>query len=559
MIKLISLEIENFRSIIGTPLSLTFSDFTAIVGPNNCGKSNILRAMQLFFTGMIEGGKYSTDNDFPKSVALNKHSQTKITTTISFEPSKDALLKRSLDEIESASKQKRLDNNQITLRLSYSKNGVESWQFIGKLGALNINKELIFKVRDGLRQSIIFKYIPVGRDSLDSITNEIGSELIKTIFSGWSGAVKKRKDINNSIDALVGKLKPELLTSSTAVTKSMKAVFHEIKSLELQLPFENLEEMLPSLRPVLRDTAETGLKSKGAGIQTSSLLFLLKYLADNHPQRYLARQTFIWAIEEPESFLHPTKQRSMAEVLLEFSNEVQSIITTHCPHFVPRKNGTASCYVVDKSSKAPYSTEVVGNDHSLARSTLGVSLLDSMSFFPVNLVVEGVSDEILLAGAMKKLDTLSPLKWHDVKFFPSGNASGAANAFEWLVKQSDNTVDIKLIIDGDKPGTSALQGLLSRGRRDEISWKANFHYFQLSLDIENLLSDRVKRVLHNERPAQVDLIEDINGNIKSFNALDLHKKNVAVRAIELSDVNDLKNFKLLFERIAKSIKSTDEL
>lgn len=513
--------------------------------------------MQLFFTGMIESSKYSTEHDFPKSATLNKHSQTKITTTISFEPSKDTLLKRSLDEIESTSKQKRLDNNQITLRLSYSKNGVESWQFIGKFGALNINKELINKVRDGLRQSIIFKYIPVGRDSLDSITNEIGSELIKTIFSGWSGAVKKRQEINNSIAALVGKLKPELLTSSTAVTNSMKTVFHEIQNLELQLPFENLEEMLPSLRPVLRDTAETGLKSKGAGIQTSSLLFLLKYLADNHPQRYLARQTFIWAIEEPESFLHPTKQRAMAEVLLAFSGEVQSIITTHCPHFVPRNNEKALCYVVDKSNKAPHSTEVIGQDHALARSTLGVSLLDSMSLFPVNLIVEGASDEILLAGALRKLDTPTPLKWHDVKFFPSGNATGAANAFEWLIKQSDNTVEIKLIIDGDTPGIHALNGLLARGRRDGISWKANTHYFQLPLDIENLLSDKVKRTLHAERPAQVQLIEDTEGGIKSFKALDTHKKQVAVRAIELSEVNDLRNFKLLFDKLGKSIKYSD--
>ncbi len=505
---------------------------------------------------MIEGQKYSTDQDFPKSATLTKHSQTKITTTISFEPNKDALLKRVLDEIEATTKQRRLDSNHITLRLSYSKNGVESWQFIGKFGALNINKELINKVRDGLRQSVIFKYIPVGRDSLDSITHEIGAELIKTIFSGWSGAVKKRQEINNSIAALVGKLKPELLSSSTAVTASMKTVFHEIQNLELQLPFENLEEMLPSLRPVLRDTAETGLKSKGAGIQTSSLLFLLKYLADNHPQRYLARQTFIWAIEEPESFLHPIKQRAMGEILLEFSSEVQSIITTHCPHFVPRNSAKARCYVIDKSNKTPHSTEVAGQDYALARSTLGVSLLDSMSFFPVNLVVEGVSDEILMTGALKKLGALVSLKWHDVKFFPSGNASGAANAFEWLVKQSDESVKIRMIIDGDKPGSDALNGLLARGRRDGMMWKSNLHYFQLPVDMENLLSDKVKKALHAERLNQVQLVEDTNGAIKSFKALDTHKKNVAIRAIELSEVNDLRGFKQIFEKIAHSLSNS---
>lgn len=553
MIRLISVEIENFRSIIGSPLTVKFSNFTTIVGPNNCGKSNVLRALQLFFAGHIEGKSYSSDIDYPKSTTLSKQSQTKITVTISYEPTKDTPIKRTLDEIELNTKQKKLDHDQITLRLSHSKHGVESWQFIGKLGALNINKDLITKIRDNIRQSVIYKYIPVGRDSLESITHEIGSELIKTIFSGWSGAVKRRKEINDSITSMLEKLKPELKTSSNAVTSSMKSVFSEVQTLELQLPFSNLEEMLPSLRPIIKDTAETGLKSKGAGIQTSSLLFLLKYLADNHPQRHQSRQTFLWAIEEPESFLHPKKQRAMADVLLDFSKEVQTVITTHCPHFIPRDTVNASCYIIDKASKSPWSTELIGTDHLIARQTLGISLLDSMSLFPINLVVEGISDEILLGGALRKLQGTLALNWFDVKFFPSGNAAGAALAFEWMSKQADEETQIRLILDGDKPGVDSLNSLLGRGKRDGISWKSNQDYFQLPIDVENLLSEKVKRALNTERPAQVQLIEDINGKIKSFKAMDTHKQKVAARAIEISEKTDLVLFKNLFERIIKSL------
>jgi len=335
MIKLKSVEIENFRSIVGEALALDFDDLTVIVGPNNCGKSNILRALQLFFTGRVEGAPYTTDIDYPKSEALSPKSQTKITVTIEYNPLKEVSIKKSLDELERESGQDRLDGNLVRLRLSYSKNGVDSWQFLGRKGARNIRKDLIHKVKDAVIQSKIFKYIPVGRDSLESITHEISSELIKTIFSGWSGAVQKRKEINDAIESLIGKLSPELKSSSGSVTGSIRQVFSEIKNLELRLPFENLEEMLPSLMPMVSDTAETGLKSKGAGIQTSSLLFLLKYLADNHPQRYNARVTFIWAVEEPESFLHPTKQKAMSDMLVGFSKEVQTLITTHCSGLMP--------------------------------------------------------------------------------------------------------------------------------------------------------------------------------------------------------------------------------
>ena len=58
MIQIKEVEIENFRSIFKEKIELEFGDLTSIVGPNNSGKSNILRALQLFFTGMVEGKQY---------------------------------------------------------------------------------------------------------------------------------------------------------------------------------------------------------------------------------------------------------------------------------------------------------------------------------------------------------------------------------------------------------------------------------------------------------------------------------------------------------------------
>lgn len=557
MLTLKSVEVQNFRSIVGTPLRMEFGKLTAIVGPNNSGKSNILRALNLFFTGEVEGAPYTTDLDYPKGGNLSKGDQTKITVTISYEPKKEVLITRALDELEAESTQLRLDGELLSLRLSYSKHGVESWQFIGKLGVKNINRTLIEKVRDAVRQSVAFKYIPVGRDSLESINREIGSELIRTIFSGWSGATKSRREINAAIDVLMQKLQPELESTSNSVTDSVREVFKEIRHLKLRLPFSNLEEMLPSLTAVISDTAETGVRSKGAGIQTSSLIFLLKFLADNHPQRHNARVTFIWAIEEPESFLHPSKQREMAGVMARFAQEVQTVITTHCPHFVVRGNASCATWVVDKHSANPHSTYVIGEDYELARQTLGVSLLDSMTLFPLNVVVEGPSDEILLAGALKKLAAEFPVPSYDVKFFPAGNATSATYLFESLRSYSDGATAIRLIIDGDSAGVKALSGLLGRGKRDGTTWKANSDYFQLPVDIENLCSDRVKRALAKERPAQVELVEDTNNNITAFAFRDTFKKSLAERAVELSATADLAAFKKVLSRVFASISTTD--
>lgn len=555
MIKLIDITIEDFRSITEKPLCIDFHDFTVIVGPNNCGKSNIMRALQLFFQGHIDGRPYTPEVDFPKNNRLSHRVQTKITLTVKYTKEETSII-RSIEELEQETNQKRLDHRQLKLRLSYSKKGVESWQFIGKEGARNIKKEIIQKVKDALLHSVRFKYIPVGRDSIENIQKELGEELIRTIFSGWSGTVKHRREINSKITELVSKLTPQLDETGQNVTTSMREVFHEINKLQLQLPFHDLESMLPTLTPSLKDEYETSLKAKGAGIQTSSLLFFLKYLADNHPQRHNARITFLWAIEEPESFLHPTKQRGMANVMKQFSKDVQTIITTHSPNFVPHSS-ESNVYIINKDSRSPFSTIIAGNTYDLAREALGVNLIDAMFLFPVNLVVEGPSDEIILLGALNLLNTSKKIRIEpsDVKFFTASNASTACSIFETLYLHGNSSAtNIRLIIDGDTAGQKALQGLIERLKKlRNINLRTNHDCFQLPTDIEQLTSRRIIEILENERPAQVHISRNTNHEITKFKIHDGHKRQVASRIVELMNDSDMSEYLKLFQLIAKSL------
>ena len=328
MLRIIDFSIENYRSILN-PLKIAVSDYCVIVGPNNSGKSNILRSLQLFFNGRVEGKYYDVKTDLPKYNKLTNSAKTRITVKLEFDPTKDVKIEKTIKSLESESGQTRLHNNILQLRLEYSRKNVPQWRFVSRAGLRNIRADLVMPIVEAVRSSIRFKYLPVGRDIQETIRTELSDELIRTIFSGWSGAVKARQEINNAIDVLFKKLQPSLEVSGSEITDSLSEVFDEIKQLELRLPFSDLESMLPSLIPSLRDTHETPLIQKGAGIQTSTLLFFLKYLADHHPQRHNLRITYVWAIEEPESYLHPSKQKGMASILREFSEEVQTLITTH--------------------------------------------------------------------------------------------------------------------------------------------------------------------------------------------------------------------------------------
>src|SRR4030066_111110 len=278
MITIKDITIENYRSIIGTPLQFTLCKYNVIVGPNNAGKSNILRAFQLFFNGHVDSLPYDASVDFPKATNLH-NAQTRITVTMQFDPSKDNKIDRAIKVLETESSQKRLSNNLLRLRLEYTRQGKPQWRFISKAGLRSIRAGLIEDVVEAVRSSIKFKYLPVGRDIQETISRELSDELIRTVFSGWRGAVK----------------------------------------------------------------------------QTSTLLFLLKYLAEHHPQRHNLRVTYVWAIEEPESYLHPSRQRAMSLVLQKFSEEVQTMITTHSAHFIPRSKGVLVA-IVDKNTDEPHST-----------------------------------------------------------------------------------------------------------------------------------------------------------------------------------------------------------
>jgi len=543
MIKICDVSIENYRSIIGNPLEYDLGDYNVIIGPNNSGKSNMLRALQLFFNGEVDSNPYNPEIDFPKTRGLPSRAQTRITVTLKYQPQKDTRIEHAIASLEKESGQKRLSGQLLRLRLEYTRQGDPIWKFVSKAGLRSIRADLIHAVVDAVRNSVRFKYLPVGRDIQETIRKELSEELIRTVFSGWSGAVKARQEINEAIKTLLERLQPRLSNSGEEISDAINSVFNEIKKLELRLPFDDLESMLPSLVPSLHDNYNTGLKTKGAGIQTSTLLFLLKYLADHHPQRHYLRITYIWALEEPESYLHPSRQRSMSAVLQRFAKDVQTIITTHSAQFVPRGQETV-VIIVDKDESSPYSTTVIGSEYEIARQLLGVSLLDSMYLYPFNIVVEGPADEILLRGVWKKLFSEGRIKTNpnDIRFFPGGNASGACTLYESLItfgnKEEVTTV---LMIDGDDVGKKALRGLQKR-MQNRVQLKANEDYHVLEKTTEWLTSARVMVKLREERPSQVTVTLNVKKEIIDFVVHDKHKKKVAERIIKLSEISDLKDF-----------------
>ena len=71
--KMIGFKVANYRSIYGD-FRIDCNGLITIVGPNNSGKTNILKAIKTFFTAKYNENSYSIERDIPN---LSTISQTR--------------------------------------------------------------------------------------------------------------------------------------------------------------------------------------------------------------------------------------------------------------------------------------------------------------------------------------------------------------------------------------------------------------------------------------------------------------------------------------------------
>ena len=62
--RLVKLVVKNFRCIGATPVTIDLDDIVVLVGPNNVGKSSVLKAYEVIMSEGSNAGHLSID-DFP--------------------------------------------------------------------------------------------------------------------------------------------------------------------------------------------------------------------------------------------------------------------------------------------------------------------------------------------------------------------------------------------------------------------------------------------------------------------------------------------------------------
>lgn len=492
--KLARIDVRNYRSIAHDndgrgPFSLELgSGVNAIIGPNNVGKSNILRALA-----------FALDPDFVFDRKLDSPewlTWAKPTVTLTFEvpeagrTSSEKTLLRYLDEYERAVNPRLTTTSAsrgvIKLRVRIeskvgSTEGVRHESFVvSGVGArkLSSQDDLAQKAFAKFRECFHFVLIRSG-ESLESLMEGrfrdiLGSVLRRHMADSYDAALGHRT-------AYVDALRSVLLRPLTErIGAELHDLFPEIRGVTLSPDVRSLDETLEYMRIDVADRAVTDLADKGTGVRGGLIIAMLRHLATS------GNRSFLFAVEEPESFLHPAAQETLRTDLDELAanSRVSLLITTHSPHVVSR-TADSRAFSVAKSAEGAtiLRSTSVGSD-GLARALVDLypdptyaHWLDRTARLSQGcrliLVVEGFTDRRYIeiaaevAGAQELLEDIRIVLAGDGFVGGIGGATMAMNQASTL--RSVTPTSVAVLLDNDEPGREAA-ATLARIRNKTGDW-----------------------------------------------------------------------------------------
>jgi len=319
MPKIRSVTIRNFRSI--RSLEIDATDLTTIVGDNDSGKSNILRALNLFFNEQTDPGvPLEFDNDFNKYVVLNKQA-AQIDVELTLE------LPEGYREV---------NGDYVRWKKSWRSDGLQSsrdWVGLRSEG-IRRGKERFAEVRiepksklPALLSRIEFEYVPAirGADYVRRLRGRIYQVIADVAEEGFRAS---SGEFERAIGGHVEPLMASLLTDMG-------------EQASLKLP-NDLSEVFEQL-DFLSGEKSISLESRGDGIKGRYVPHILKFMAEKKQLlfgRGTQPYTFIWAYEEPENNLEFQRAKQLAEFFYELASDqlTQILLTTHSPIFFNLKD-----------------------------------------------------------------------------------------------------------------------------------------------------------------------------------------------------------------------------
>ncbi|MDM8348756.1 AAA family ATPase [Pseudomonas sp. sp1636] len=517
-LKIKNISVRGYRTI-KDELNFDLENMVTLVGPNNSGKTNTLRAIHLFFTGYENDLKYDFQSDICKGESSLR---TNIQITIAdINSAGDADLVEITSQVRAALEITAGSEEEITLYLTFSPNSNPVYRVFP-----NSKRP---KGSDGVAYSRLerrlFDYV-LGKFSIHYIPSEKStSDLYRSLVMPYLF-----RKMHKVLDPHFTALNQALAGASNEINGFLKNGGLDGFKASFELPTEP-DDFFRNLGFNLKDTNTTSVFQKGMGIQSAVLLASFCWIAR---QEKGDGKLSIWLLEEPESYLHPELASQCLSLLKSLSSESQVVLTTHSLGFVPQDPSKVLGVDLEhgwtKSSKFQTYHEATKK----IRSSLGVKFSDYYNFSKYNVLVEGQTDRKYIEHVIDKLrasDSLAP----QFPTLTSGDFSvhdyGGVKGLEGFLRATFEFVSTErasiTLLDGDDAGDRARRDLQGFFGKKNVAFHSNveFAIVRDRFAIEGLLPDDWIRQIHFDHPNWFEeYAEDAQEKILPFKIKDGNKE-----------------------------------
>ena len=256
-----------------------------------------------------------------------------------------------------------------------------------------------------------------------------------------------------------------------------------------------------------RTCREYSFSERSSGLRYF-LSYYIQYLAHEPPKDGRAE---ILLMDEPDAFLSSQGQQDLLKVFDAFAhpdsgNSIQVIYVTHSP-FLIDKNYAQRIRVLEKGigdEGTRVVRDVSRNHYEPLRSAFGSFVGETTFIGNCNLMTEGPSDQILLAGAARHLRSrgASGLETLDLNHVTIVPASGASHIpyLVYLARGRDvERPAVIVMLDSDEEGEKAKQAVLRGGPGKKQLLKRDF-----ILQVGELSEDDSLKITMERKPIEVE-------------------------------------------------------
>ncbi len=478
-LRLISISIRNLRSIREETFPL--SDFTALIGYNNAGKTNILMGIRwLLFRSTLDNSYFDDPNHPVEVEGL-------------FGGISDSVIEKLAPE-EAAQLKPFLRNGKIRVQRFQKFPGenisdVEFW-------ALDWNgdggKGEWVKVSLGFEN--VFSQIfppPIqiwdfeGDKAFAKLLNEIFSPLEKRLGKEFNELIQK---FANLLDSGSDSRAEELDLFERGLNQKLRPLFPSVH-VHLDIPSPTLHTFLSTAKLNVLDEDdgfERNIRSMGAGSKRAIQMALVRYLDEvkSHHHNYHLSRTLL-LIDSPELYLHPQAVELVRVALKNLSHEgYQVVFATHSAQMVTsddvstslliRKDKTRGTFMRRRMEDAVHS--VITDAQSQLQMLFSLSNSNELLFADYVLLTEGKTEWRVLPTLFEKMTGLS-FALIRCALVHQGGVSNTRKSMQVL---SAMDLPVRAIVDLDYAFNNAHQdGFLAKDDPDVTFCKSLFRELAL--------------------------------------------------------------------------------